>query len=100
MTEDRGETEGGRERRTFGGALVLPQEVKVDAQLPGVLFPVPNQELLSWRYGLAAAVKDLPLVLEGHHVLFFFIAGTVHVSERESERGGGTKKREREEKGH
>lgn len=64
---------------TFAAALDVPQIVKADSQVSGVVLSVPDQELLSQGDGFTAAIHNRSSVLKCHQVLFLTIASTVHI---------------------
>ena len=57
----------------------MPEVVKGDAQVSGVLLSVPDQQLLPQGQRPAAAVQDGSSVLKRHQVLFLLITGKVHI---------------------
>ena len=70
--------------------LSLPLTDSVDAQLLGILVPIPDQQLTAWPDDLAGSVEYLPVILKGHQVLLFIMPGTVHIPGIEADEGKET----------
>ena len=73
-----------------GRELVLPPAVLLDAEVPAILIPIPDQQLAARPDHLAGSVEDLPLILQGHQVLLLVVPGTVHIPGVEAGKGEET----------
>ena len=73
-----------------GRELVLPPAVPLDAEVPAILVPVPDQQLTARPDHLAGSVEDLPVILQGHQVLLLIIPGTVHIPGIKARKGKET----------
>ena len=58
-----------------GRELALPAAVPLDAEVPAILVPVPDQQLTTRPDHLAGSIEDLPVILQGHQVLLLIIPG-------------------------
>lgn len=75
---------------TFAAALDVPQVVKADPQVSGIILSIPDQQLLSRANGFAAAIHNPASVLKRHQVLLLAITSTVHIPEGERDTGATT----------
>ena len=67
--------------------LVLPPAVPLDAEVPAILVPIPDQQLTARPDHLAGSVEDLPMILQGHQILLLVVPGTVHIPGVEARKG-------------
>ena len=70
-----------------GRELVLPPAVPLDAEVPAILVPIPDQQLTARPDHLAGSVEDLPMILQGHQILLLVVPGTVHIPGVEARKG-------------
>ena len=73
-----------------GRELTLPTAVPLDAKVLAILVPTREQQLTAWPDHLSGSVEDLPVILEGHHVLLLIVPGTVHKPRVEARKGKDT----------
>ena len=73
-----------------GRELALPAAVPLDAEVPAILVPVPDQQLTTRPDHLAGSIEDLPVILQGHQVLLLIIPGTVHIPGIKARKGKET----------